>query len=173
MENNGNYIDKFLEFYQNGLIKIIWSANGFSIAVDAESKDKLQEFQDEKFIDTAFSVIKIVSKMANNKDIDFEDSGLSKKYIEVAKIILDSEPDLENHLAVKRLSINNNYRVMEYDIVAHRNRNKPDEIVVNAALLKFMCSDEEEKRFIFEVSRRDVNELINQLTELSEKLEEL
>ena len=47
----------------------------------------------------------------------------------------------------------------------------PKEIAVNSAIIKMMLEkDDEDKSFSFEISQRDLNEIIDKLTELNEKM---
>lgn len=167
MDKKNEYAKILLNAYNNGLFKIIWNTSGFSLGIDSKRKDRLPELNEKNFIEYAFSIIKIVADMAE----DFIDEDVSKEDLEIAKEIFNHERDLKNHLFIKKNSKINCFKLLETQIISYRNDENPKEIAVNSAIIKMMLEkDDEDKSFSFEISQRDLNEIIDKLTELNEKM---
>lgn len=167
-EKRNKYKEILLNSYLNGVLKIIWSKSGFSLAVDSKRKELAVEIKEEDFVEYAFSIFKMVIDLAEGKEI-------TEKYkgdLEAAGIILEKEYNLKNHLYIKRNSQIDGFKLLEYDIISHRNEKNPKDIEAASAILKFVIEKgEHDKAFSFEVSRRDLEDIIDGLLELREKME--
>ncbi|MGN0293718.1 MAG: hypothetical protein ACI4D3_06925 [Lachnospiraceae bacterium] len=168
MEKRNKYAEVLLNAYNDGVIKIIWSKSGFSIAIDPKRKKMIPEANDKEFINYAFKVIKMVVDLAEDRKSDENHEG----DLEIAKAIYDNEYDLENHLYIKKNSKIDCFKLLEYEIISHRNEEKPEDIVATSAILKMTIEDEDdETSYVFEVSRRDIDNIIKNLMELKEKID--
>ena len=159
MDEKSKYAKVLLNAYKSGLFKIVWKTSGFSLAIDLEKKKMFPELKEKKFIEYAFSIIKIVADIAE-KNVD---GNISEEDMNVAREIYNHEKDLKNHLFVKKNSK-----------ISYRNDENPKEIEVNSAIIKMLLEkDEDDTSCVFEVSQRDLEEIINKLTELKEKMDSI
>ena len=167
-KKRSKYTKVLLDAYNNGIFKIIWSTSGFTMAVDPKHGDTIPEVKDEEFVEYAFSIIKMVIDLAEGK----ESTAWDEKDVIVAEKILAQEYDLKSHLYIKKNSNVECFKLMEYDIISHRNENEPTHIEATSAILKMTIeSVNEEKAYSFEVSMRDLEDIINKLTELKGKID--
>ena len=82
--------------------------------------------------------------------------------------------DLKNHLFIKRNSKIDCFKLLEYELIAHRSEEKPINIEANSAILKIVTEKNDmEDSHAFEISRRDLDAMINKLMELKEKIDVL
>ena len=110
------YSEVLLNAYQNGVFKVIWSTSGFSMAIDSKKKEMIPEIKEEDFVEYAFSIIKMVIDLAEEKKTNEKYEGDLK----IAQIIFDKEHDLKNHLYIKRNSKIDCFKLLEYEIISHR-----------------------------------------------------
>lgn len=167
LEKRNEFAKALIDAYYNGIFKIVWSVSGFSIAIDSKRKELLPEVKEEEFVDYAFSIIKMVINLAENKDIEkYEECDF-----EIAKKIYENEYDLKNHLCVKKNSKMECFKLLEYEIISHRNAENPVNIEVNSIIIKVMTEkDDDENAYSFELSRRDLEDIIDRLIEIREKM---
>ncbi len=165
------YSEIFLNAYQEGIFKIIWGKTGVSIAIDSKRKDMIPEIKDEEFSKYTESIVRLVMDLVEGKEIDEE----NKKNIETARGILDNEYDIKNHLYIKRNSKIGCFNFLEYEIISHRNEDKPTVIEATSAILKMVIEKEgsETSYYTFEASRRDLKDMIDKLVELKDKMDML
>ena len=167
MDKKKEYAKILLNAYYNKLFKIVWNTSGFSLGVDAKRKNMFPELKEKHFIDYAFSIIRIVIDLAEGK----VDEGVSEEDLKIAEEIYEHEDDLKNHLFIKKNSKIDCFRLLETQIISYRNDEDPREIEVNSAVVKMMLEkDDNDTSFTFEISRRDLDEIIGKLTELREKM---
>ncbi len=167
-EKRNKYSEILLNAYQNNIFKIVWSTSGFSMAIDSKRKEMIPEVKDEDFVEYAFSIIKMVIDLAEEKEIDEKYEG----DLETAKIIFDKERDLKNHLYIKRNSKIDCFKLLDYEIISHRNEDNPTDIEATSAIVKIVIEQEDdETSYTFETSRRDLEDIIDKLVELKEKLD--
>lgn len=69
-EKKNKYAEVLLNAYQNGVFKIVWSTSGFSMAIDSKRKEMIPEVKEEDFLEYAFSIIKMVTALAEEREID-------------------------------------------------------------------------------------------------------
>lgn len=163
-----NYAEILLDAYNKGIFKIVWGSSGFMMAVDSKRKDFIPEVQKEDFVNYAFSVIKKVIDIADGRE-RYEES---EPDIETARYIYEREYDLKNHLFIKRNSKIDCFKMLEYEIIAHRSEENPINIEADSAILRVaMEKNDEETSHTFEISRRDLNDIIDKLMELKEKMD--
>ncbi|MCI8293756.1 MAG: hypothetical protein HFH53_09540 [Hespellia sp.] len=168
--NKDNYAETFLNAYHNGVFEIIWNTSGFSLGVDPRKKELIPELKEKKFIDYAFSIIKIVMDLAENKEVE----NILEDDLEVARIVYSQEKDLKNHLYVKKNSKINCFKLLEGQIISYRNEEDPGKIDANSAIIKMvMEKNDEDVSCTFEVSGRDLENIINDLIELKEKMDSI
>lgn len=166
-EKRNLYADVLLDAYNKSLIKIIWSTSGFSLGIDSKSKDLIPEFKENDFVSYAFSIIKIVVSIAEGKEIKNEPID-----IEIAQKIYQKEYDLKNHLYIKKNSTIDSYKMLEYEIISHRNKDNPNIIEADSAVIKMVTErGKNETTYIFEISKRDIRDIIAVLTELSDRID--
>ena len=170
MDKKKEYANVLLSAYNNNLFKIVWNTSGFSLGIDPKKKDIFPELKEKKFIEYAFSIIKIVADMAE----DTVSVDISEDEMKVAREIYNHEKDLRNHLFVKRNSKIKCFRLLETQIISYRNDENPKEIEVNSAIIKLMLEkDDDDISYAFEISRRDLDEIIDNLIELKEKMDSI
>ncbi len=170
MDKKKEYAKILLNAYYNKLFKIVWNTSGFSLGVDAKRKNMFPELKEKHFIDYAFSIIRIVIDLAEGK----VDEGVSEEDLKIAEEIYEHEDDLKNHLFIKKNSKIDCFRLLETQIISYRNDEDPREIEVNSAVVKMMLEkDDNDTSFTFEISRRDLDEIIGKLTELREKMDSI
>ena len=58
--------------------------------------------------------------------------------LEIAQLIFEKEYDLKNHLFIKRNSKIDCFKLLEYELIAHRSEEKPINIEANSAILKIV-----------------------------------
>ena len=100
MDKKQEYSKILLNAYNNDLFKIIWNTSGFSLGIDSKRKDNFPELKEKKFIEYAFSIIKIIADIAE----DNIDDNISEEDLKVAREIYNLEKDLKNHLFIKKNS---------------------------------------------------------------------
>lgn len=167
-DKRNKYSEILLNAYQNGVLKIVWSTSGFSMAIDSKRKETIPEIKEEEFVEYAFSIIKLVVDLAEEKKVDEN----YKNDLETAKIIFDKEHNLKNHLYIKKNSKIDCFKLLEYEIISHRNEDNPTDIEATSAVVKMVIEKgDEESTYTFETSRRDLEDIIDKLVELKEKLE--
>ena len=169
-EKRSKFIEALLEAYNAGIFKIVWSSSGFTMALDSKRKELIPEINDEEFVDYAFSIIKTVIDLADGREIAEEKT----QDLEIAQLIFEKEYDLKNHLFIKRNSKIDCFKLLEYELIAHRSEEKPINIEANSAILKIVTEKNDmEDSHAFEISRRDLDAMINKLMELKEKMDDL
>lgn len=169
-DKKNEYTEILLNAYHNGLLKIVWNTSGFSLGIDPKRKKLIPQLKEKGFIDYAFSIIKIVADLAENKDTD----DVTKKDLAAAKAIYNQEKDLKDHLYVKRNSKIDCFKLLEGQIISYRNEENPKKIEVNSAIIKMTTEkDDEDVSFTFEISRRDLEDMIENLIELKEKIDSI
>ena len=167
-EKRIKYSEALLNAYQNGVLKIVWSTSGFSIAIDSKRKETIPEIEEEEFVEYVFSVIKIIIDLAEEKEIDES----YKNDLETAKKIFDKEHDLKNHLYIKRNSKIDCFKLLEYEIISHRSEDNPSNIGATSAIVKMVIEKgDDESTCTFEISTRDLEDMIAKLVEIKEKIE--
>lgn len=167
-EKRRKYAEVLLNAYQDGVFKIVWSPSGFSLAIDSRAKELIPEFKEEDFVEYAFSIIKMVINLAEEK----ETNESNQEDSETARMIFDKESDLKNHLYIKRNSKIDCFKLLEYEIISHRNEDTPDKIEATSAILKLVIEKkDDEKSYSFEASSRDLEDIIEKLTTLKEKID--
>ena len=148
IEKRNKFAEVLLNAYNAGILKIVWSASGFTIAVDSKRKELIPEVNDEEFVDYAFSVIKKVIDLADGR----EEAEEKEQDLETARLIFD----------------------LEADLIAHRSEENPINIEANSAILKIVTEKNDiETSHTFEISRRDLDDMLNKLVELKEKIDVL
>ena len=166
-EKRNIYANILLEAYNKNLVKILWSASGASLGINDKNEDLISEFNDEGFINFSFSVIQRVISIAEGKILPDDESITN----ETARKIYEKEHDLENHLYIKKNNVADSFKRMEYEIVSHRNSDKPDIIEANSAIIKIISEkDDDEITHVFEVSKRDIRDIVDIFTELNDKM---
>ncbi len=169
-ENRDKYREVLLNAYQSEILKIVWSTSGFAMAVAPEGMKIFPEMKEKDFREYVFSIIKLVIGLAENREMDEKD----EDKLEIAKIIFEKEYDLKNHLYIKKSSKIECFTLLEYEIISHRNLENPTEIEATSAIIKIVTEeDDEENTYKFEVSRRDLEDMINQLDELKKKIDKV
>lgn len=169
-DKRDKYAKVLLNTYHSGLLKIVWNTSGFSIGIDPKSKDLIPEMKEKEFIDYAFSIIKLVAGLAEDK----RTADALETDMETAKEIYDQEKDLRDHLYIKRNSKLNCFKLLESQLISYRNEENPKEIEANSAIIKIiMEKDDENMSFAFEISRRDLGNLIDNLIKLKEKIDSI
>lgn len=164
------YAEILLSAFNSGLLEIVWNTSGFSLRVDPKRKEQLPELKEKEFIDYAFSIIRMIADLAEGKSTE---DALDKD-LEIAREIYERENDLENHLYIKRNSKINCFKYLESQIISYRNEENPKEIDVNSSIVKIMTEmDDEDISYTFEISRRDLGNLIDNLIELKEKMDSI
>lgn len=167
-EKRKKYSEALLNAYQNGVFKIVWNTSGFSMAIDSKRKEMISEVKEEDFIEYAFSIIEMVIDLAEEREIGETYEG----DLETAKIIFDKEHDLKNHLYIKKNSKIDCFKLLNYEIISHRNADKPKDIEATSAIVKMVIEKEgDETSYAFETSRRDLEDIIKNLVELKEKID--
>ncbi len=167
-EKRNKYSEVLLNAYQNGVFKVVWSTSGFSMAIDSKRKEMIPEIKEEDFVEYAFSIIKMVIDLAEERKIDEKYEG----DLEIAQIIFDKEYDLKNHLYIKKNSKINCFKLLEYEIISHRSEDNPIDIMATSAIVKMIIEKEDdETTYAFETSRRDLENIIDKLVELKEKID--
>lgn len=167
-EKRSKFIETLLEAYNTGIFKIVWSSSGFTMAVDSKRKELIPEINDEEFVDYAFSIIKMVIDLADGREIAEEKT----RDLELARLIFEKEDDLRNHLFIKRNSKMDCFKLLEYELIAHRSEENPINIEANSAIVRIVTEKNDmEDSHAFEISRRDLNAMINKLMELKEKID--
>ena len=162
------YSEVLLNAYQNGVFKVIWSTSGFSMAIDSKKKEMIPEIKEEDFVEYAFSIIKMVIDLAEEKKTNEKYEGDLK----IAQIIFDKEHDLKNHLYIKRNSKIDYFKLLEYEIISHRSEDNPTDIEATSAIIKMVIEKEDdETTYVFETSKRDLEDIIDKLVELKEKID--
>ena len=170
MDKRNEYAQVLLNAYNEGIFKILWNTSSFSIGVDHRRKDMFSELKDEKFKKYIIYIISIVKEMAEDKEIE----NLPKDDLKVAKEISAQEKDLKNHLYIKENSKINCFRLLKTQIISYRNEENPKEIEPNSAIIKMIMENEDnDESYTFEVSRRDLEDIIEQLIELKEKMDSI
>ncbi len=170
MDKRNEYAQVLLNAYNEGIFKILWNTSSFSIGVDHRRKDMFSELKDEKFKKYIIYIISIVKEMAEDKEIE----NLPKDDLKVAKEIYAQEKDLKNHLYIKENSKINCFRLLKTQIISYRNEENPKEIEANSAIIKMIMENEDnDESYTFEVSRRDLEDIIEQLIELKEKMDSI
>ena len=169
-EKKDKYAKVLLHVYQSGLLKIVWTISGFSLGMNPNGKEIVSELKEKEFIDYAFSIIKIVMELAEEETIE----DVSETDLEIAREIYKQEKDLKNHLYIKKNSKINCFRFLRTQIISYRNEENPKEIEANSAIIKMiMENDDDDESCTFEVSRRDLGDIIEQLMELKEKMDNI
>ena len=170
-EKKIHYRNVLLNAYNNGTLKIVWNTSGFSLGIDPQKEASVPELREDAFIDYAFSIIKKVADMAGEKELtDPDDCG----DIETARVIYNQENDLKNHLYIKRNSKINCYRRLESQIISHRNEENPQETDATSAIIKIVTEkDDEDTSFTFEISRRDLGDIIENFLKLKANLDSI
>ena len=144
-EKKIKYSEALLNAYQNGVLKIVWSTSGFSIAIDSKRKETIPEIKEE------------------------EREGNPPWH---CKKISDEEHDLKNHLYIKKNSKIDCFKLLEYEIISHRNEDNPISIEVTSAIVKMVIEKgDDESTYTFETSMRDLEDIIAKLVEIKEKIE--
>lgn len=167
---SGTYAEIFLNAYKRGLLKIIWSTSGFSLGIDSNRKESIPELRDKEFVEYVFSIIKRVAELADGR----EGRNIPEEDLEVAKVIYESEYDLKNHLYIKKHSKISCFKLLESQIISYRDDENPKETAAVSAILKLMTENgDDEKSSSFEVSSRDLDDIIKALTMLKEKMDSL
>lgn len=167
-DKKNKYANILLNAYNSGLLKIVWNTSGFSLGIDPKRKELLPELKEKEFIDYAFLIIKIVISLAEDKSVE----EIQKQDLEIAKVIFNQEKDLKNHLYVKRNSKINCFKVLEGQIISYRNDENPQEIEANSTIIKILTEkDDEDISYTFEISRRDLGNVIDELIKIKEKLD--
>lgn len=170
IEKRNKFAEVLLNAYNAGILKIVWSASGFTIAVDSKRKELIPEVNDEEFVDYAFSVIKKVIDLADGR----EEAEEKEQDLETARLIFEKESDLKHHLFIKRNSKIDCFKLLEADLIAHRSEENPINIEANSAILKIVTEKNDiETSHTFEISRRDLDDMFNKLVELKEKIDVL
>lgn len=170
MDKKDKYAEILLTAYNKGIFKILWNTSSFSIGVNHKRKDMFPELKDEDFKKYILYIISIIKKMAEDKEIE----NLPEDDLKVAKEIYAQERDLKNHLYIKENSKINCFRFLRTQIISYRNEENPKEIEANSAIIKMiMENDDDDKSYTFEVSRRDLGDIIEQLIELKEKMDSI
>ena len=166
-EKRERYKEVLQRAYLDGVLKIIWSGSGFSMAVDSKQRKLIPEINEEDFVEYAFSTIKLVIDLAEERDV-----GKSNGDLETAKLIFQKEHDLRNHLYIKKNSKIDCFKLLEYDVISHRNEEDPGKIEATSVILKMVIEkDNEEKIYSFETYQRDLEDMIDKLVGLKEKLD--
>ena len=93
------------------------------MAVDSKQRKLIPEINEEDFVEYAFSTIKLVIDLAEERDV-----GKSNGDLETAKLIFQKEHDLRNHLYIKKNSKIDCFKLLEYDVISHRNEEDPGKI---------------------------------------------
>ena len=157
-----------LNAYQEGVFKIVWSTSGFSMAVDSKRKEMIPEIKKEDFVEYAFSIIKMVVDLAEERKTDEKYEG----DLETAQTIFAKEHDLKNHLYIKKNSKIDCFKLLEYEIISHRSEDNPIDVEATSAILKMVIEKEnDETTYAFETSKRDLEDIIDKLVELKEKMD--
>lgn len=105
---------------------------------------------------------------------DKDAGNIPKDDLETAKAIYNQEKDLKNHLYIKRKSKINCFKLLESQLISYRNEENPKEIEVNSAIIKIVTEkDDDDISYAFEISRRDLGDIIDKLVELKEKIDNL
>lgn len=170
MDKRNEYAQVLLNAYNEGIFKILWNTSSFSIGVDHRRKDMFSELKDEKFKKYIIYIISVVKEMAEDKEIE----NLPEDDLKVAKEIYAQEKDLKNHLYIKENSKINCFRLLKTQIISYRNEENPKEIEANSAVIKMIMENEDnDESYTFEVSRRDLGDIIEQLIELKEKMDSI
>lgn len=168
IEKRNQYAEALLNAYQNEVLKIIWSTSGFSIAINQKKKELLPESKEEEFIEYTFAIAKMVIELAEGKHINKENEGDFK----TALVIFENEFDLKNHLYIKKNSKLDCYKLLEWEIISHRNEDNPKDVEVTSAIIKMVIErDSDDISYSFEASRRDIEDMIAKLLELKEKMD--
>lgn len=169
-EKKHQYAGVLLQAYNSGVLKIVWNTAGFSLGVDPKRKEEIPELKEQKFIDYAFSVIKSVMDLAEDKEL----SENEEKDIEVAKKIYSQESDLKSHLYIKRNSKVNCFKLLESQIISYRNEENPKEIETSSSIIRITTEkDDEDVSYSFEISKRDLSAVIEHLIDLKEKMDSI
>lgn len=170
MSKKNEYAKALVNAYSDGLLKIVWNTSGFSLGVDPQKKDLLPELKEKEFVEYVFSIIKIVAHLTEGK----EGMGIPEDDLKIAKEIYAKESDLKNHLYIKKNSKINCFKLLETQIISYRNEENPKEIAANSAILKMIAEkDDEDISSIFEISKRDLGELIEKLAGLKEMMDSI
>ncbi len=170
MSKKNEYAKALVNAYSDGLLKIVWNTSGFSLGVDPQKKDLLPELKEKEFVEYVFSIVKIIAHLAEDK----EGTGIPEDDLKIAKEIYAKESDLKNHLYIKKNSKINCFKLLETQIISYRNEENPKEIAANSAILKMIAEkDDEDISSIFEISKRDLGELIEKLAGLKEMMDSI
>lgn len=170
MDKKKEYANVLLDAYHNNLFKIVWNTSGFSLGIDPKKRKMFPELKEKEFIEYAFSIIKIVADIAEDKVSE----DISEDELKIAREIYNLENDLRNHLFIKRNSKINCFRLLETQIISYRNDENPREIEASSAIVKVIAEkDDDDISYAFEISQRDLDEILDNLIELKEKMESL
>lgn len=170
MDKKDKYAEILLTAYNEGVFKILWNTSSFSIGVNHRRKDMFPELKDENFKKYIIYIISIIRRMAEDEEIE----NISENDLKVAKEIYAQEKDLKNHLYVRENSKINCFRFLQAQIISYRNEENPEKIEANSAIIKMaMENDDDDESYTFEVSRRDLEDIIEQLIELKEKMDRI
>lgn len=169
-DNKKKYAEVLLHAYHNKILKIIWSAYGFSLGIDSEKEGLLPELKEKNFRQYAVSIIKIAADLAEGGPTE----NVSGDDLETAKAIYAQEMDLKKHLYIKKNSKVDCFKHLECQIISYRNDKNPKETDADSALIKIITEkDDKDSSVSFEISRRDLGEVITYLEEIKAKMDRI
>lgn len=164
-EKKERYAELILNAYNENIFKITWSTIGFSINI--EKPEQFPKMKDKDFQKYIFSIINLVAKLAEKEDLD----GENEKDLAIAKEIYLRETDLKDHLYIKKNSKIDCFESLEYEIISHRDKDDAQKIAATSAILKITTEkSRDESICAFEISERDLNDMIQKLDGLREKI---
>ncbi|MDE5780615.1 MAG: hypothetical protein K2I03_03955, partial [Lachnospiraceae bacterium] len=139
-DKKSEYANLLLNAYNGGVLKIVWTTFGFSLGIDSKRKEQMTELKEKEFVDYAFSIVKIVVDLAEEKELE----DIPEEDLETAKVIYNQEKDLKDHLYIKRNSKINCFKLLESQIISYRNEENPKEIEVNSAIIKIVTEKDDD-----------------------------
>jgi len=163
VDMKNQFAEQLLEAYKNEFIIIEWGKQGYSL----KFKDDFEFDQDNKkeFINFVFSIVGNVSRILQGKEIKETDN----LKISVAEEIARCESVNSETVLLKSLSLLDTYRSIEYDILTHFD--KKSDKTIKSAVLKISYDNEKETESInFDISKKEVSDLIETLNSLLEDL---
>ena len=102
-----------------------------------------QDKKEEGFSEYTASIVRLVIDLVEGKETDEE----NEKDLETAKVILDHEYDIKNHLYIRQNSKIDCFNLLEYEIISQRNEDNP---IGENSYMKY----QELERYLKKISRR-------------------
>ncbi|WP_106496413.1 hypothetical protein [Lentibacillus sp. Marseille-P4043] len=177
MEKYITYVELFSRLYKEGKIDIKWLKNSSSFRVSKETEKEIEHIgvSREDFIKTAFEIVRVCQMLA---------SGNIPKSIEQEKIRIITENFLTQEILefinVHSHSKNDVIEGFDYDILTKRSEKDLSNVIAYTGVLNFIVSDvygeteeSNQKKVTIELSKMEINKLIDKLKDIYDMIESL